>query len=130
MNWKIALALSVPVAASWALTGGCTGDECTRADDHIAECALPIQSGASSGGMAMPLDCTPGSARVCQAKCINAATCPQINESQCVNQLSCAQIQGKACQADADCPSDQACDPGSMRCVSVFAKCILDCRAH
>jgi len=77
MNWKIALVLSAlaTVGAAFAAVG-CGGDDCTRADDHIAECAVNTGSGSSSSGMGMAQECA--GARVCQSQCINQHTCSQI----------------------------------------------------
>jgi hypothetical protein len=77
MTFRIAL-LAWAFFASVTIHAGCGGDECTRAEDHRAECTpMPITSSAS-GGDAMMLSCT--GVLLCQ--------------SQCVNQFSCQQIQG------------------------------------
>jgi hypothetical protein len=77
MNWKIALVVSTlaAVGASFA-TAGCGGDDCTRADDHFAECAANTGSGSSSSGAGMAQECS--GARLCQSQCINQHTCSQI----------------------------------------------------
>jgi len=89
MLWKIALALSALVTATCA---GCTGDECTRADDQIATCAEATQETLPSASMDLSLACTAGSARLCQSKCINTHTCAEINASLCLGQVGCPEL--------------------------------------
>jgi hypothetical protein len=76
MNWKIALALSafVTLAASAALPGCGGSDDCTRAEEHKAEC-LPTMSSTGTGDMMMPA-CA--GVTLCQSQCINQYTCQQI----------------------------------------------------
>lgn len=78
MNWKIALVASALALAGGSIVAtGCGGDDCTRADDHMAECAASTSSGSSdtsSGGTA--LACS--GALLCQSQCINNHTCTQI----------------------------------------------------
>ncbi len=76
MNWKIALLVSTlaTVGAAFA-AAGCGGDDCTRADDHFAECAANTGT-SSSSGMSMVQECS--GARLCQSQCINQHTCSDI----------------------------------------------------
>jgi hypothetical protein len=79
MNWKIALVASaLALAGGSILASGCGGDDCTRADDHMAECAASTSSSGSSttasGGTA--LACS--GALLCRSQCINEHTCTQI----------------------------------------------------
>ncbi len=77
MNWKIALALSA-LATSIAALAACGSDDCTRSADHLSECMSNLSSSAnSSSGMAMTPACT--GSYLCQAQCINNATCDEIN---------------------------------------------------
>jgi hypothetical protein len=76
MNWKFALALSALVIAT-ASAGACGGDDCTRAQDQLAACAVPGMSSASSSGMAMTGACA--GALLCQSMCINNSSCQDIN---------------------------------------------------
>ena len=78
MNWKIALVASaLALAAGSFVATGCGGDDCTRADDHMAECAASTTSnGSSSSSGGATLACS--GALQCQSQCINQHTCTQI----------------------------------------------------
>jgi len=82
MNWKIALfasaasALVIPGGGALALSG-CGGDDCTRADDKMVQCATTMTVSSSSGGMGMAEACA--GAHLCRSQCINNHTCTQIN---------------------------------------------------
>lgn len=89
MSWKIAFALSAAVAGLGALTEGCATDACTRADEQIAACAPPDVTVPTPSDT---LACSPK--RVCQADCIQKATCAEINEAQCLNQIACRPLSG------------------------------------
>jgi hypothetical protein len=89
MNWKIAFALSAVVAALGPLAGGCSTDACTQADDQIAACSTQSVSAPSES-----LACT--AKRICQADCINKATCAEINEALCIGQSACRPLSGNS----------------------------------
>ena len=55
---------------------GCRGDECTRGDDHFAECTTTDETSSTASGMPMAQACT--GVRLCQSQCINNHTCTQI----------------------------------------------------
>lgn len=77
MNWKIALVVATLASVSGAFGAlGCGGDDCTRADDHYAECSLTQSSTSSTGGMQMTEACS--GVRLCHSQCINQHTCAQI----------------------------------------------------
>jgi hypothetical protein len=80
MNWKIALVAST-VAALAGVFGamGCGGDDCTLADDHMAECAAATASSSSSSSSGEPTAQVCSGARLCYSQCINQHTCQQIN---------------------------------------------------
>jgi hypothetical protein len=83
MNWKIAFALSAAVAALVpALAVGCGSDACDIADQELEACSLqPITPPSET------LDCN--AKRVCQAMCIDQATCAEINANLCIGQTLC-----------------------------------------
>lgn len=82
MNWKIALVVSTLASVGGAFAAlGCGSDECTRADDHFAECYDNMgSSSSSSGDMGVTQACT--GARLCHSNCINEATCQQITGNE------------------------------------------------
>jgi hypothetical protein len=89
MSWKIAFVLSAPVAVllGGALPLGCSSDACDRADQVIQDCST--QNGMSEN-VTTPntaLACT--SKRVCQASCIENATCTEIQAAFCIGQTLC-----------------------------------------
>jgi hypothetical protein len=95
MNWKIALALStlaLPALALLPAATGCIGDECSQADDHVAECQDSIQVDSPSNGLSMTEGC--GGTRLCQARCINKSSCTDINAAECVGVVACIDLDG------------------------------------
>ncbi len=60
--------------AAFALGTGCVGgsDDCTRAADKLQGCGLPTGDTAAGGCSGTSL---------CEANCINAATCAEITEA-------------------------------------------------
>lgn len=78
----VIFALAALVSAVHVLPG-CGEDDCDRAQDHLNECSPDSSSSSvsgsssSSGGTSMTLNCA--GALLCQADCINNATCPEIN---------------------------------------------------
>ena len=74
MNWKPLLAALVLLATAVA---GCGGDACTNAQDQLANCAPPSSMSSSSSSGMMTTACA-GFA-LCEAQCINNATCTQIS---------------------------------------------------
>jgi len=76
MNWKTALVVSALASVGSAFAAlGCGGDECTRADDHFAECYATLSS-SSSGELGTAEVCT--GSRLCHSECINLRTCAEI----------------------------------------------------
>ena len=76
MNFKFAIAASAVMAFAGILTTvGCGGDACTKAGDQVASC-LNVTTSASTS--ATPPACE--GATLCNAECINAATCDQIKD--------------------------------------------------
>jgi hypothetical protein len=75
MNWKITLVLSASVPLAVAF-GACGEDDCSRAADQLANCAIPSSASSSSSGMTMEM-CA--GAFLCKSDCINNYTCDQIN---------------------------------------------------
>jgi len=96
MNWKIALVASAFATVGGMIGGlGCGGDDCTRADDHLAECsASPGSSGSGSGG-GMPAAEACTGARACKSQCINQHTCAQIAGNDPGYMLCLGDCQGK-----------------------------------
>jgi hypothetical protein len=95
MNWKIAL---VTLAASAAILpggavalSGCGGDDCTRAEDKMNECATSMAA-SSSGSASMATACS--GAYLCHSQCINNFTCTQINGNDPTYQTCQANCQG------------------------------------
>lgn len=84
MNWKMALVAPTLVVAGLAGSAfalpGCGGDDCTRADDKMAECMTTMASSTAttSGGSQTTEACVDG-AHLCHSNCINKFTCTQIN---------------------------------------------------
>lgn len=70
MTWKLFL----PALLACAALAACGGDDCTRASDQLATCAM---SSSSSSGM---MDACAGAA-LCRAQCVNQFTCTQINSN-------------------------------------------------
>jgi hypothetical protein len=93
MNWKIALVLCALGTALGSTTQGCANDDCDQADLHVSNCALIPQVQGAPSGMSMAQNCT--GIRVCQSRCINQASCADLNASECFNQISCNQIPGQ-----------------------------------
>jgi hypothetical protein len=93
MNWKIALLVSTVAAIGGTFAFlGCGGDDCTQADDHLAECvANATTSSSSSGSMMEVCDLT----RDCQSQCINNHTCTQITGNDPGYTSCLAACQGK-----------------------------------
>ncbi len=89
MNGKILLAAFVAVLA---VAVGCGGDDCTRAQDQLAACAPPSSS-SSSSGMMMTTACA--GFQLCEAQCINNATCAQISGNAPAYTQCLATCQGK-----------------------------------
>ncbi|APR76114.1 Hypothetical protein A7982_01461 [Minicystis rosea] len=94
MNFRRTLA----VAALGALgciyaTVGCGGDDCTRANDHYAECIASAEASSSSSGMPMTQACT--GVLACQSQCINQHTCTQIQGNDPSYTDCLAKCQGK-----------------------------------
>lgn len=78
MNWKIALVATTLATIGALAVAGCGGDDCTRADDHLAECAAATASNNNTGSTTeAPVEPCSG-ARICQSQCINQHTCTQI----------------------------------------------------
>ncbi|MFT3772886.1 MAG: hypothetical protein QM820_46465 [Minicystis sp.] len=75
MNFRLSLVVTALSALGAVFAAGCGGDDCTRADDHYAECVASDTS-SSSSGMAAAQVCS--GARLCQSQCINNHTCTQI----------------------------------------------------
>jgi hypothetical protein len=55
---------------------GCSGDECTKAADHFAEC-MPLNSSGSGPSTDPNLQCD--GQLLCRSRCINAAGCDAIS---------------------------------------------------
>jgi hypothetical protein len=107
MTWKIALALSA-VLASVAALAACAGDDCTRSQDHLSECQSSLSSSSSSSsGNPMTPACS--GVYLCQAQCINNATCDEINGNLPAYTCCAASCEGgcvmngNACTSDGDC---------------------------
>ena len=77
MNWKFALALSA-LGATFAAHLGCGGNECTLADDQVANCASNVTSSVSAAAGGDTLTYTCAGVRLCQSLCINKSTCAEI----------------------------------------------------
>jgi len=78
MNWKFALALFPLVTTGAPAHLGCAQDECDRADDQVANCAVSASTSSSAtGGNAVTQTCA--GVRLCQSICINQSTCAAIN---------------------------------------------------
>jgi hypothetical protein len=90
MNGKTLLAAFVVLVAAVV---GCGGDDCTRAQDQKAACAPPSSSSSSSSGMTMTAACA-GFA-LCEAECVNNATCAQISGNAPAYMQCLAACQGK-----------------------------------
>lgn len=54
---------------------GCSGDECTKAADHFAEC-MPLGSSTGTGGPDTAQQCDGD--YLCQSQCINKTSCDAI----------------------------------------------------
>jgi hypothetical protein len=85
MNWKMALVVSALASVGGAFAAlGCGSDECTRADDHFADCHdnLGLSTSSSSSGNGPSEECA--GSRLCHSQCINTYSCPQItgNDSE------------------------------------------------
>ncbi len=90
MNWKILLPALVTLASALA---GCGSDDCTRANDQLANCMTPMSNSSSSGGMMMTDACA--GAALCRAQCINQFSCTQINSNTPQFQNCLTLCQGK-----------------------------------
>lgn len=78
MTFRFSLvAFAIATVGSVLAAVACGGDDCTRADDHYAECAATTTSMSSSSGGEAPAEACAG-ARACQSQCINQHTCTQI----------------------------------------------------
>jgi hypothetical protein len=82
MSWKIAFVLSVALAIPALQVSGCSNDACDRADQEIEACSTQNVTPPSTA-----LECT--EKRVCQAGCIDQATCAEINAAFCIGQTLC-----------------------------------------
>jgi hypothetical protein len=76
MNWKIALTALVTLAVA---PFGCGEDDCSAAQDHIAQCAPTNSAAASSSTGMVASQPTCDGFTQCKAVCTNQATCEQIN---------------------------------------------------
>ena len=84
MSWKIAFVLSAALVtpALLFLPGGCSNDACDRADQEIEACSTQNVTTPNTA-----LECT--EKRVCQAACIDQATCAEIQAAFCIGQTVC-----------------------------------------
>ena len=78
MTFRFSFVALAVAAVGFSLAAiACGGDDCTRADDHYAECAASTTSTAGSSTGEPPAEACAGS-RLCQSQCINQHTCQQI----------------------------------------------------
>lgn len=63
------------LASAFAVVG-CAGDDCTRATDHMAQCATAPAASGSSNPPSATLACS--GAFLCKSQCANEHTCEQI----------------------------------------------------
>jgi hypothetical protein len=94
MGYKIAVRTGVlltgsllALLAGWV--AGCTSDDCSRADDLVAACAPP-DAPTPAAQASMTLSCS--GARLCHARCINAASCLEIEALQCFDAVACPPV--------------------------------------
>jgi hypothetical protein len=85
-GWKIALALSPLVL----LLPGCAEDECDRAYDLISDCVPPDTPQPTISQASMSLACS--GVLYCKSRCINEASCLEIESLQCITDTSCAPL--------------------------------------
>ena len=90
MTFKIALLAAALLSAAGLI--GCGGDDCTRAEDHKADC-MPVSQTSSTGMGDTTLSCS--GAYQCQSQCINNFTCPQIMGSDPKYTACIAKCQGQ-----------------------------------
>ena len=72
------LSVLVALAGGALALPGCGEDDCTRAQDHLNECAPDMTTSSSSSSSSGSMLACAGSFE-CQSQCINNYTCPEIN---------------------------------------------------